>query len=207
MSLARRGSVNMTTRLVVGITGASGAILGVRLLEVLAGRRDVETHLVISAAAQRTIQAETDYTPLQVKALAHFAYDPDDIGASIASGSFQTHGMVIIPCSIKTLSAVANCYAADLISRAADVTLKERRPLVLVVRESPLHLGHLRQMVRATQLGATIYPPVPAFYASPRSVDDVVNHIVGRILAYTGFPNELYTPWQGTVGGGHQDGG
>ncbi len=187
----------MPDRLVVAISGASGAILGVRLLEALAQRRVVETHLVISQAARLTIRAETHYSVAQVERLADVVYAPDDLGASIASGSFATRGMVVIPCSIKTLSAVANCYAADLIARAADVTLKERRPLVLVVRESPLHLGHLELMVRATQLGATIYPPMPAFYARPRSIDELVDHTVGRILAYLGIPNTLYTPWQG----------
>ncbi|MGC8879136.1 MAG: UbiX family flavin prenyltransferase [Anaerolineae bacterium] len=190
----------MPDRLVIGITGASGAILGVRLLEVLAARRAVETHLIISQAARLTIRAETRYTVAQVEALADMAYAPDDLGASIASGSFATRGMVIIPCSIKTLSAVTHSYAADLIARAADVTLKERRPLVLVVRESPLHLGHLQLMVQATQLGATIYPPMPAFYAHPRSIDEMVDHIVGRVLAYLGIPNTLYAPWQGRAG-------
>ncbi|MGQ9501933.1 MAG: UbiX family flavin prenyltransferase [Anaerolineae bacterium] len=191
----------MPDRLVIAITGASGAILGVRLLEVLRQRRAVETHLIISQTAQLTIRAETDYTVAQVEGLADVVHAPDDLSASIASGSFATRGMVIIPCSIKTLSAVANCYAADLIARAADVTLKERRPLVLVVRETPLHLGHLELMVRATQLGATIYPPMPAFYARPRSLDEMVDHIVGRVLAYLGIPNTLYTPWQGSSTG------
>lgn len=190
----------MAERLVVAISGASGAILGVRLLEVLAQRRTLETHLVISQAARRTIRLETDYTVAQVERLADVVYAPDDLGAAIASGSFATRGMVVIPCSIKTLSAVAHCYAADLIARAADVTLKERRPLVLVVRESPLHLGHLRLMVQATRLGATIYPPLPAFYARPRSLDAIVDQFVGRLLAYLGIANTLYTPWQGDAG-------
>jgi 4-hydroxy-3-polyprenylbenzoate decarboxylase len=190
----------MPDRLVIGISGASGAILGVRLLEVLAQRRAVETHLIISQAARLTIRAETRYTIAQVEGLADVAYAADDLGASIASGSFATRGMVIIPCSIKTLSAVAHSYAADLIARAADVTLKERRPLVLVVRESPFHLGHLQLMVQATQLGATIYPPMPAFYAHPRSIDEMVDHIVGRVLAYLGIPNTLYAPWQDRAG-------
>ncbi|PWH13440.1 MAG: 3-octaprenyl-4-hydroxybenzoate carboxy-lyase [Ardenticatenia bacterium] len=190
----------MPDRLVVGISGASGAILGIRLLEVLAAHRAVETHLVISPAARHTIRLETDYTVAAVERLADVVYAPDDLGAAIASGSFATRGMVIIPCSIKTLSAVAHCYAADLIARAADVTLKERRPLVLVVRESPLHLGHLQLMVQATQLGATIYPPMPAFYARPRTLDELVDHLVGRILAYLGIANTLYPVWQGDAG-------
>jgi 4-hydroxy-3-polyprenylbenzoate decarboxylase len=190
----------MPDRLVVGISGASGAILGIRLLEVLAVCRAVETHLIISPAARRTIRIETDYTVAEVERLADVVYAPDDLAAAIASGSFATRGMVIIPCSIKTLRAVAHCYAADLIARAADVTLKERRPLVLVVRESPLHLGHLQLMVQATQLGATIYPPMPAFYARPRSFDEMVDHLVGRILAYLGIANTLYHAWQGDAG-------
>lgn len=191
----------MPERLIVAISGASGAILGVRLLECLAQLRTVETHLVISQAARHTIRLETDYSVAAVERLADVVYAPDDMGAAIASGSFATRGMVIIPCSIKTLSAVAHSYAADLIARAADVTLKERRPLVLVVRESPLHLGHLQLMVQATQLGATIYPPMPAFYARPRSLDAMVDQFVGRVLAYLGIPNTLYIPWQGDSGG------
>ncbi len=196
--------MKLPDRLVVGITGASGAILGVRLLEVLAQQGGVETHLIISKAAQLTIRSETKYTVPEIEGLADVVYAPNDIGASIASGSFHTRGMVIIPCSIKTLSAVAHSYADNLVSRAADVTLKEKRPLVLVVRESPLHLGHLRLMVQAAKLGATIYPPVPAFYTCPRSIEDIVDNIVGRVLAHLGFPNELYTPWKGITGGDSQ---
>lgn len=185
-------------RLVVAMSGASGQILGIRLLEVLREHPEIETHLVMSAAARATIVQETDWRPEEVAALADVVYRPGDVGAAIASGSFATTGMVIIPCSIKTLSAVANAYAADLISRAADVTLKEGRPLVLVVREAPLHLGHLRLMVRAAELGAVIFPPVPAFYHRPTSIEEMVDHIVGRVLARLGIPNALFPEWRGT---------
>lgn len=187
----------MSKRLVVGITGASGVIYGIRLLEVLRANDEVETHLVISPAAKATIAQETDWKVSAVEALADAVYDTRDIGAAIASGSFATVGMVIIPCSIKTLSAVAHSYSADLISRAADVTLKEGRPLVLVVRETPLHLGHLRLMARAAEIGAVIFPPVPAWYGRPKTLDDVINSTVGRVLLRLGFDNDLYTRWLG----------
>lgn len=184
-------------RLVIGISGASGAIYGIRLLEVLAERPEIETHLVVSQAARLIVAHETDLTVAQVEPLADYAYAPDDLAAPIASGSFATCGMVIAPCSIKTLSAVANSHAADLLGRAADVTLKEGRPLVLVVRETPLHLGHLRLMVRAAEIGAVIFPPVPAFYGRPQTVAELVDGIVGRVLARLGVENELYTRWGG----------
>lgn len=182
-------------RLVIGISGASGAILGIRLLEVL-HQTNIVTHLVLSPAARQTIRDETDYTVEQVQALAGINYRYHDIGASIASGSTKTLGMVIIPCSIKTLSAIANSYAADLLTRAADVTLKEGRPLALVVREAPLHSGHLRLMKLAAQAGAIIFPPVPAFYNRPSSIDEMIDQIVGRILARLGIENDLYTAWE-----------
>ncbi len=185
-------------RLVVAMSGASGQILGIRLLEVLRAMPEIETHLVISPAARATIVQETDRHPEDVAALADVVYRPGDIGAAIASGSFQTMGMVVVPCSIKTLSAIAHGYAADLISRAADVTLKEGRPLLLVVRETPLHLGHLRLMVQAAELGAIIFPPVPAFYTRPHSVEDIVDVLVGRMLARLGLPNDLFPEWHGT---------
>jgi 4-hydroxy-3-polyprenylbenzoate decarboxylase len=184
-------------RLVVGISGASGAVLGVRLLEVLAQIDTIETHLIISQAARITISDETGRSVKQAEALADVVYNPQDVGAAIASGSFPTDGMVIIPCSIKTLSAVAHCYASDLLSRAADVTLKEGRPLLLVVRETPLHLGHLRLMVQAAEMGAIIFPPVPAFYARPSSMDEMVDNTVGRILARLGIDNTLFKQWKG----------
>jgi flavin prenyltransferase len=181
-------------RLVIGMSGASGVIMGIRMLEYLV-KTDVETHLVISPAAQSTILQETNWKVTDVLALADQSYKHADIGAAIASGAFQTQGMVVLPCSIKTLSAVANSFSADLIARAADVSLKEGRPLVLVVREAPLHPGHLRLMSLAARSGAVIYPPVPAFYARPQNVDQIIDAIVGRILLRLGIENELYARW------------
>jgi flavin prenyltransferase len=183
-------------RLVVGITGASGVILGIRLLEV-ARSLGIETHLVLSPAARATIAQETDWKVSKVLSLAGASYHHADIGAAIASGSFNTLGMVVIPCSIKTLSTIANSYADDLISRAADVTLKEGRPLILVVRETPLHRGHIRLLDLAAGAGAVIFPPVPAFYAHPRSVADIVDNTVGRVLARLGLENDQYVKWRG----------
>jgi flavin prenyltransferase len=185
---------NLSSRLVVGITGASGAALGIRLLEVL---RDssIETHLVLSDSARLTIPQETAHRVEDVLSLAYAWYDFHDISASLASGSFTSMGMVVIPCSIKTLSAVANCYTADLIARAADVTLKEGRPLILVVRETPYHPGHLRLMSQAAAAGAVIFPPVPAFYAHPQSLSEIIDHTVGRILLRLGIENDMYREW------------
>ncbi len=189
-------------RLVVAMTGASGVIYGIRLLQTLReGRVDgVETHLVVSPAGRVTIAQETGWKVSDVEALATQAYDPRDIGAAIASGSFDTAGMVVIPCSIKTLSRVATSNSDDLVARAADVTLKEGRPLVLVVRETPLHLGHLRLMTQAAEIGAVIMPPVPAFYGRPQTLDDVIDGTVGRVLLRLGFDNEMYTRWAGMRG-------
>jgi 4-hydroxy-3-polyprenylbenzoate decarboxylase len=173
--------MNDARRLVVGITGASGVILGIRLLETVR-EMGLETHLVLSPAARATIAQETTWKVSDVQALASVVHSHVDIGASIASGSFPTRGMVVVPCSIKTLSAVANSYADDLISRAADVTLKEGRPLILVVRETPLHRGHLRLLSLAAEAGAVIFPPVPAFYARPQSLDEVVDNLVEESL-------------------------
>jgi len=184
-------------RLIVGISGASGVIYGIRLLQVLQQGGEIETHLVLSAAARATIAQETDWKISDVEALAAIVHNPMDIGASIASGSFVTLGMVIVPCSIKTLSAVANCYSADLMSRAADVCLKEGRPLILCVRETPLHVGHLRLMTRAAESGALLMPPVPAFYGKPTTLDEVIDGTIGRILLRLGIDNELYTKWKG----------
>jgi 4-hydroxy-3-polyprenylbenzoate decarboxylase len=184
------------SRFIVGISGASGVILGVRLLEVLRPV-EIETHLVLSPAARITIAQETDWKISDVLALADQRHKYEDIGATIASGSFQTRGMAVVPCSIKTLSAIANSYAGDLISRAADVTLKEGRPLALVVREAPLHKGHLRLLNQAAEAGAIIFPPVPAFYTRPQSVAEVVDNIVGRLLARMGIENQVYEEWQG----------
>jgi flavin prenyltransferase len=189
-----------TKRLVVGITGSSGAILGIRLLEVLQPR-DIETHLAITPAGQMTLEQETGYSLDQVISLATVFHPIDDFGASIASGSFTTLGMVVIPCSIKTLSAIANSYASNVLTRAADVTLKEGRPLILVVRETPLHAGHLRLMELAATSGAVLFPPVPAFYAHPQTLEDIVNNLVGRILMRLGIENEEYLEWGGTQPG------
>jgi 4-hydroxy-3-polyprenylbenzoate decarboxylase len=182
-------------KLVVGISGASGVILGIRTLEVLRGM-EIETHLVISPAARATIAEETDWKVSDVTTFANVAYNHANIGAAIASGSFDTLGMVVIPCSIKTLSAVANSFASDLLSRAADVTLKEGRPLILVVRETPLHSGHLRLMSQVAQIGGVIYPPVPAFYTRPASLADMIDDTVGRVLARIGIDNDLYSRWK-----------
>ncbi len=183
-------------RLVVGISGASGVILGIRLLEVLRSV-EIETRLVVSPAARLIISQETDWEIEDVMALADVSYDHADVGAAIASGSFPMARMVIIPCSIKTLSAIANSYTADLIARAADVMLKEGRPLVLVLRESPLHRGHLRLMSMAAEAGALIFPPVPAFYTRPANLNEIIDNIVGRVLLRLGIENELYMNWKG----------
>lgn len=186
-------------RLIVGISGASGAIYGVRLLQVLRDVKDVETHLVMSQAARQTLSLETDFSLRDVQALADVVHDARDIAASISSGSFKTAGMAILPCSIKTLSGIVNSYTDSLVTRAADVVLKERRPLVLCVRETPLHLGHLRLMTQAAELGAVIMPPVPAFYHRPQTLDDVINQTVNRVLDQfdIDLPEELFTRWQG----------
>ena len=189
----------MTTRLVVGITGASGSIYGIRLLEVLREAPDFETHLVISPAGKHTIAAETDWAVEEVEGLATRAYDDRDIGATIASGSFRTGGMVIAPCGPDTVGAVAHSLAGSLIARAADVTLKEGRPLVVLVREAPLHLGHLRALLALAEMGAVILPPLPAFYPRPQTIDDLVNHTVGRALDHLGVPHALVQEWTGTA--------
>lgn len=186
-------------RLIVGISGASGAIYGVRLLQVLQSVEGIESHLVMSQAARQTLSLETDYSLRDVQALADVVHDARDIAASISSGSFKTAGMVILPCSIKTLSGIVHSYTDSLVTRAADVVLKERRSLVLCVRETPLHLGHLRLMTQAAELGAVIMPPVPAFYHRPESLDDVINQTVNRVLDQfdIDLPEDLFTRWQG----------
>ena len=187
-------------RLIVAISGASGVILGIRLLEALRQDDAIETHLVLTEAGRITIAQETDWPISAVEALADVGHKPHNIGASIASGSFVTMGMVVVPCSIKSLSNIALSNAGDLLARAADVQLKEGRPLVLVVRESPLHLGHLRLMAQAAEIGATILPPMPAFYSRPQTVDDIINGTVGRILLRLGIDNDLYFAWLGLKG-------
>lgn len=186
-------------RLIIGISGASGAIYGVRLLQVLRDVAEVETHLVMSNAARQTLALETDLTLRDVQALADVVHDSRDIAASISSGSFKTAGMVILPCSIKTLSGIVHSYTDSLLTRAADVVLKERRPLVLCVRETPLHLGHLRLMTQAAELGAAIMPPVPAFYHRPQTLDDIINQTVNRVIDQFDItlPEDLFTRWQG----------
>lgn len=186
-------------RLIVGISGASGAIYGIRLLQVLQTLSDVETHLVISNAARQTLALETDYSVKDLYELADVVYDNRDIGAAISSGSFRCDGMVILPCSIKSLSGIVHSYADELLVRAADVILKERRPLVLCVRETPLHLGHLRLMTQAAELGAVIMPPVPAFYHRPTTLDDVINQTVNRVLDQFDIQleNDLFPRWSG----------
>jgi flavin prenyltransferase len=186
----------MSKRLVLGISGASGVILGIRALEILRKMEEIETHLVISPAAKLTIVQETDWTPKDVLALADVVYNYNDISAAIASGSFTTLGMTVLPCSIKTLSAIANSYADNLLARAADVTLKEGRPLILGIRETPLHRGHLRLMDQAAEAGAIIFPPMPAFYTKPQSVDEIINNLVGRVLARIGIENEQFFKWK-----------
>ncbi len=184
-------------RFVIGISGATGAIYGIRLAEILRKTPDVETHLIITEAGAQTIAEETDWTVKDVIRLAHVYYEIGDIGACLSSGSFHHDGMVVAPCSIKTMSMISNSISSNLLIRAADVTLKEKRKLILLIREAPLHLGHLRQMVNLAEVGAIIHPPLPAFYSRPRSVDDIVNHTVGRILDHFGIEHNLFERWKG----------
>ncbi|MFL1914024.1 UbiX family flavin prenyltransferase [Plesiomonas shigelloides] len=186
------------TRLIVGISGASGAQYGIRLLQVLQPLAQIETHLIISQAARRTIALETEFSLREVTSLADVYHDVRDIAASVSSGSFRTAGMVILPCSVKTLSGIVHSYADDLLVRAADVVLKERRTLVLGVRETPLHLGHLRLMTQAAELGAVIMPPVPAFYHRPQTLDDIIDQTVNRVLDQFAIelPQDLFRRWQ-----------
>jgi 4-hydroxy-3-polyprenylbenzoate decarboxylase len=184
------------TRLIVGISGASGTIYGVRLLELLR-KAEVETHLVMSRSAEMTLAYETDIKPKDVRALASVHYAVTDVGAAISSGSFPTMGMIIAPCSIRTMSEIASGVTASLLSRAADVVLKEKRRLVLAIRETPLHVGHLRSMTVLAEIGAVIAPIVPAFYNRPRSVDDIVNHTCGRLLDLFGIDTGIVKRWKG----------
>jgi len=181
-------------RLVVGISGASGVIYGIRLLEILKGV-EIETHLILTGAAKRTILLETEHKVEYVESLADYVYDVENIGGAVASGSFFTEGMVVIPCSIKSLSAIANSYNDNLLVRAADVTLKECRRLVLVVREAPLHRGHLQLMLRASEMGAVILPPVPAFYYKPKSLGEIIDHTIGKVLDLFGIEQYLFRKW------------
>lgn len=187
----------MTRRIIVAISGSTGPIYGVRLLEALRAHTDHEIHLVISAGARKTIEYELGQQPDEVARLAHVVHDERNLAASIASGTFVTEGMVVAPCSIKTLAAVAGSYNDNLVARAADVCLKERRRLVLLVRETPLHAGHLRLMLQATEAGAIILPPVPAFYHLPRTIEEVVDHAVVKTLDQFGLHLDLIRRWSG----------
>lgn len=189
-------------RLIVGMSGASAPHYGIGLLRRLAQTGLVETHLVISAGALRTIALETDLRSSDVRSLADVTYRPNDMAAAIASGSFRTAGMVIAPCSMKTVAAIATGFSDNLIARAADVTLKERRPLVLLIRETPLSLIHLRNLTTVTEAGAVVLPPVPAFYHGPATIDDLIDHTVGKTLDQLGIPHDLYRRWSGPDRGG-----
>lgn len=187
----------MKKKIIIGIGGASGVIYGVRLLEVLRGDPAVETHLVLSRTAGINLRIETDHTLDHVHALADQVYKAGDLAAAISSGSFKTDGMIVAACSMKTLSGIVHSYTDDLVTRAADVCLKDRRPLVLMPREAPLHAGHCKLFYEAAQLGAIIAPPMPAFYNKPQSIDDIINHTVGRVLDLLGIDAGLVDRWRG----------
>lgn len=186
-------------RLIVGISGASGVIHGIRLLEVLRPVPEVETHLILSPVGKQTILLETDYSLEQVNELADVVHGAQDLTAAVSSGSFRTHGMVVVPCSMKTLSGIAHCFADNLLLRAADVTLKERRRLVLVPRETPLHRGHIRLMDQVLEMGAVLLPPMPAFYQRPKSLEEIIDQTVNRILDLLdiALPEDLFPRWEG----------
>jgi flavin prenyltransferase len=184
----------MTKKIVVGITGASGVIYGIRLLEFLKSA-GCETHLIISTAGRLNINIETDFSVESVCALADHIYEPEEMAATVASGSFLTDGMVVVPCTIKTLSGIANSFTENLLLRAADVTLKEKRRLVLMVRETPLHRGHLRLMDQAAEMGAVILPPMPSFYHRPKTIDDIINQTIGKICDSLKIKNDLFQRW------------
>lgn len=188
-------------RLIIGMSGASGLIYGIRMLEVLKGLEDVETHLLMSPTAKMNAAIETDWDIAGIEALADVVHNVRDVAAAIASGSFKTDGMVVAPCSMKTLSAIVHSYADNLLVRAADVVLKERRRLVLMPRETPLHVGHCKLMYEAAQLGAIIAPPMPAFYNRPETIDDIINHSVGRVLDLFGIDPGIVKRWAGTQTG------
>lgn len=187
----------MKRRIIVGISGASGVVYGVRLLQQLRAVGDVETHLVVSEGGARTLAVETDWRLDELRGLCDVWHRHDNLAASIASGSFLTHGMIVAPCSIRTLSGIANCYAENLMLRAADVTLKERRRLVLMVRETPFNLAHLRNMTAATEMGAVVYPPLPAFYHRFTRLEDMVDDTVERVLEMLGVPGAQARAWDG----------
>ncbi|MFH0727408.1 MAG: UbiX family flavin prenyltransferase [Pseudomonadota bacterium] len=184
----------MPKRIVVGLSGASGIIYGVRILELLRDS-DIETHLIISNSGKVNIRIETDFTPEEVAAMANYTYDDNDMAAAVSSGSFLTEGMIVAPCTIKSLSGIANSYTTNLLVRAADVTLKEKRKLVLVVRETPLHKGHLRLMTMAADMGAHILPPVPSFYHKPKTIQDIIDQTIGKVFDYMGIQHALFARW------------
>ncbi len=183
------------SRIVVGVSGASGPIYAFRLMEVLAADPTVETHLVVTDEARLCIQHEMDKTPEELDAMASRTYDIHDVAAAISSGSFKTDGMIVIPCSMRTASAIAHSYSDNLLTRAADVTLKEKRKLVVVPRETPLHSGHLRNLLELSELGAVVLPPMPAFYHRPKSVDDIINQTIGKVLDQFGVQHHLFRRW------------
>jgi len=186
----------MTRRIVIGMSGASGVIYGIELLRLLVDQ-DIESHLILSEAGKKNIEIETPYKVSEVERMAHRTYDDKNVGAAVASGSFLTDGMVVAPCTIKTLSGIANSYTANLLVRAADVTLKEKRKLVLLVRETPLHKGHLRLMTMAADMGAHILPPVPSFYHQPKTIEDIIHQTVGKVFDYLGIQHNLFKRWGG----------
>lgn len=186
----------MTKRIIIGITGASGVIYGIRALQLLK-KTDWETHLILSESGRRNIEIETDFTPEDVMKLADYTHNNHNMAAPPASGSFLTHAMIVIPCTIKTLSGIANSYTQNLVVRAADVTVKEKRKLVLVVRETPLHKGHLKLMTMAADLGAHILPPIPSFYHKPGTIEDIIDQTIGKIFDYLDIEHNLFLRWQG----------
>ena len=188
------GRIPVPKRMIIAITGASGVIYGVQMLRALQ-KTSYETHLIISEPGSRNIEIETGLSPDEIKQMADYTYLNTDVGAAPASGSFITKGMIVIPCTVKTLSGIANCYTDNLIVRAADVTLKEKRKLVLVVRETPLHQGHLRLMTMAADMGAHLLPPVPSFYHQPKTIEDLINHTVGKIFDYFQIEHNLFKRW------------
>jgi flavin prenyltransferase len=198
----------MPKRIVVGISGASGVIYGVRMLDLLR-KTEYETHLILSEAGKKNVEIETGLKAQDVEAMADYTYNPKDVGASIASGSFLTEAMVVVPCTIKSLSGIANSYNENLLVRAADVTLKEKRKLVLVVRETPLHKGHLRLMTMAADMGAHILPPVPSFYHHPKTIEDIIDQTIGKIFDYLQIQHDLFQRWgeEGEKNAGKEDHG
>jgi len=183
-------------KLILGVSGASGSVYAFAALHALRAVGEIEIHLVLSQQARQTIELETSHTPADYEALAHVVHRDNDLAAAISSGSFITDGMLIIPCSMKTAASVAHSLSGNLLVRAADVCLKERRKLVMVVRETPLHVGHLRTLTALAEIGAIILPPIPGMYARPRTVEDIINHTVGKALDQFGIPNELFARWQ-----------